>query len=189
VDGELVKLCLLGRGDAWEELVARQRPLIVTVAYRAGLRGQDVEDMFQSVCVTMLERLSLLQDHRSLASWVATTTARKCWRLRSSEGPRAAAGGEPPADAPLAPEAEFLAAARAQAVRDALTRLPDPCGRLLQLIFAEDLSYAEVARRLGLAVGSIGVYRRRCLNRLRGALQEAGWLPATPPAGAGGTDP
>jgi hypothetical protein len=37
------------------------------------------------------------------------------------------------------------------------------------------LPYAEVARRLGLATGSIGFIRGRCLERLRKLLMESGF--------------
>jgi DNA-directed RNA polymerase specialized sigma24 family protein len=48
---------------------------------------------------------------------------------------------------------------------------------LVQLLFFEQppLPYAEVARRMGLATGSIGFIRGRCLEKLRKALVEYGF--------------
>jgi hypothetical protein len=37
------------------------------------------------------------------------------------------------------------------------------------------LPYPEVASRLGIATGSVGFIRRRCLDRLKTTLKEAGF--------------
>ena len=67
---------------------------------------------------------------------------------------------------------DLLAAERAEAVRDALSRLPWRWQRLLELLMADPpVSYAEISSQLGLPVGSIGPTRRRCLERLRLELQ------------------
>jgi DNA-directed RNA polymerase specialized sigma24 family protein len=45
------------------------------------------------------------------------------------------------------------------------------------MLFFEDIArpYAEVAASLGIATGSIGFIRRRCLEHLRKSLEEAGF--------------
>ena len=47
---------------------------------------------------------------------------------------------------------------------------------MIRLLFYEQppLPYVEVARRLGLATGSIGFIRGRCLKRLQKELEEQG---------------
>ena len=55
-------------------------------------------------------------------------------------------------------------------VRRALDRLEERCRELLLMLFRDDddkLPYEEVARRLGMPVGSIGATRARCLAKLR----------------------
>ena len=53
------------------------------------------------------------------------------------------------------------------------TRLSERCQGLLRLVVAEPgLSYANVARALGIPVGSIGPTRGRCLEQLRRLLNE-----------------
>ena len=48
---------------------------------------------------------------------------------------------------------------------------------MIRLLFYADppLPYREVARRLGLATGSIGFIRGRCLRRLEKTLREMGF--------------
>ena len=63
-----------------------------------------------------------------------------------------------------------------QGVRDAIHALPPRCGRIVQMLFFESPArpYQEVAKELGIAVGSIGFIRGRCLKKLRQALAEEG---------------
>jgi DNA-directed RNA polymerase specialized sigma24 family protein len=64
-----------------------------------------------------------------------------------------------------------------QIVREVVEKLPSRCAELVRLLFFEQppLPYAEVAQRLGLATGSIGFVRGRCLERLRKILLESGF--------------
>ncbi|HET7273519.1 MAG TPA: hypothetical protein VFI90_20795, partial [Rubrobacter sp.] len=50
----------------------------------------------------------------------------------------------------------------------------EPCKNLLSALYLdpEQPSYAQVAGRLGMAIGSIGPTRIRCLKRLRRVLGE-----------------
>ncbi len=171
-DADLVARSLAGDGEAWAELLTRHQPLIHSIARRHRLSPEAAEDLVQTTCVIMLERLELLRDHRSLSAWIATTATRACWRAGRARGeaelPDLAGGGPDP-------ETAFRDAALRQAIADALETIGEPCRTLLRDLFADDASYDDLAVRLGLAVGSIGVYRRRCLTRLRHALASQGW--------------
>jgi DNA-directed RNA polymerase specialized sigma24 family protein len=48
---------------------------------------------------------------------------------------------------------------------------------MVQLLFYQDppVPYAEVARQMGLAEGSIGFIRGRCLEKLRTFLEQKGF--------------
>ena len=62
-------------------------------------------------------------------------------------------------------------------LREAMTVLTPQCRRLVELLFFETPArpYSEVAAELGLAVGSIGFTRQKCLERLRARLDELGF--------------
>jgi DNA-directed RNA polymerase specialized sigma24 family protein len=65
-------------------------------------------------------------------------------------------------------EQELLAAERDATLREALTRLPARCQPLMALLCADPpVPLAEISARLGIAVGSIGPCRGRCLDKLR----------------------
>lgn len=59
-------------------------------------------------------------------------------------------------------------------VQSAMARLDTSCRDLLTALYfdPETPTYAEIARRLGRAVGGIGPLRSRCLERLRSLLDE-----------------
>ncbi|HMB68000.1 MAG TPA: sigma-70 family RNA polymerase sigma factor, partial [bacterium] len=61
-----------------------------------------------------------------------------------------------------------------QRLETALEALGGKCERLLRLLFFEPdrLPYEEISKRTGLAVGSIGPIRGRCIARLRRLLGE-----------------
>src|SRR5207249_7814352 len=64
-----------------------------------------------------------------------------------------------------------------QMLREAMASLTPQCRRLVELLFFETPSrpYTEVAAELGLAVGSIGFTRQRCIERLRRQLEDLGF--------------
>ena len=65
-------------------------------------------------------------------------------------------------------EQEIVKAERDAALRAAFAELPPMCHELLSMLMSDPApAYAEISARLGMAVGSIGPTRARCLERLR----------------------
>ena len=64
-----------------------------------------------------------------------------------------------------------------QMLREAMGNLTPQCRRLVELLFFETppRAYSEVAAELGLALGSIGFTRQKCIERLRRNLDELGF--------------
>ena len=191
-DEALLAACLRGEPAAWDALVDRYAGLIYSIPLKYGLSEADAGDVFQSVCVTLLEKLGTIRDPRRLAAWLITTTTRASWALareRSRELAGAAAPGRragdedrPSADesvdpSPL-PEEELLALERQALVRGAVRQLPDGCRRLVEALFTDAeqrRSYQELAEALGLPLNSLGPTRARCLAKLRRLLDAAGY--------------
>jgi RNA polymerase sigma factor (sigma-70 family) len=172
-DPELVGACLAGQQFAWDALIGRYRTLIYSVIVRSGGLSGEEDDVFQAVCLDVYNQLDRLKSRDSLRAWLCTVTRHKCyhWRLRRHRLPEClneSWAASIPDRAALAPETlEKLE--RRQDVREAIEALPDRCRELVLRLFLEDppLPYAEVARSLGLAEGSIGALRGRCLDRLK----------------------
>jgi len=83
---------------------------------------------------------------------------------------------EPTDSRPLPGEVELLAE-QEQLVRDALDSIPERCRKMIRMLFYEQppRPYLEVAKELGLAEGSIGFIRGRCLDKLKKALDRCGF--------------
>ena len=72
---------------------------------------------------------------------------------------------------------QLVDAEKEQVLREGIAQLSPRCRELVRLLFYEQppLPYAEVAQRLGLATGSIGFTRARCLERLHKVLAKMGF--------------
>jgi RNA polymerase sigma factor (sigma-70 family) len=162
-----------GDKDAWDRIVEQYAPLIWSICRRYGLSRLDADDVGQSVWLRLVERLDTLREPAALPGWLATTTQRECTRVLRAARKNAAPGypldPENAPDEQLAPaEDTLLVAERGTALREAFAMLPPHCQRLLAMLIEDPpVPYAEISSTLGVAVGSIGPYRRRCLERLR----------------------
>lgn len=175
---ELVADCQEGDALAWRELVTRYRRLVFGVARACGLQVSDAEDVFQQTFAELARSLGRLREPERLEAWLCTTARRAAIRLKSSETRRARSLADPSLElAPASPEAfeERLDRLRmAERVRRELEALGPPCSTLLLGLFASPpRPYRELARQAGLAVGSLGATRARCLERLRRRLRVA----------------
>jgi RNA polymerase sigma factor (sigma-70 family) len=163
------------KGDqhAWNALVERYSPLIWSICRRYRLSQTDAEDVAQTVWTRLVDQLDSLCQPAALAGWLSTTTRRECTRVWRANCRHSAAGQVPdfesiPDELTEAVDHELLLAERNAALREAFTRLPLDCQRLLALLITDPpMPYAEIGRKLGMPVGSIGPNRRRCLDRLR----------------------
>jgi RNA polymerase sigma factor (sigma-70 family) len=161
-------------------LVDKYKNLIFSVPLRYGAPPDDAADIFQAVCVELFHELPRVRNIDSLRPWLMTVAAHQSYQWKQQQRRRKArevAGLEEDALPPVLPPQVAAELEREQLVREAIGRLPARCQEMVRLLFFElpPLSYAEVARRLGLATGSIGFIRGRCLDRLQKALEELGF--------------
>lgn len=176
-DADLIEQCLAGDPEGWEALLQKYKRLIYSVLLRYRLSEEDAADLFQAVCIDLYQELENLREAGALRGWLARVAANKCFHHKRKAGQRqyeplaedaAQEGTETP---------EWLEEIeRDQMVREAVERLKPRCREMLRLLFYEDppRPYEEVARKLGLATGSIGFIRGRCLKSLADELEKAG---------------
>lgn len=181
-DDRLVQECLGGNEDGWSALVEKYKNLIYSIPIRYGADPEDAADIFQSVCVELFSELPRLRKAAALRAWLITITAHQAFhwkRKHRVQADRERAETEPPdvASGGLVPPDMMEALERDQMVRDATARLSPRCREMIRLLFYVEppLPYREVAQRLGLATGSIGFIRGRCLQKLLKNLQELGF--------------
>jgi RNA polymerase sigma factor (sigma-70 family) len=181
-DVRLVRQCLRGDDDAWAALLDKYKNLIYSIPVRQGIPRDDAADIFQRVCLLLLAELPHLRHAEALPMWLIRVTSRECLRWRRQEQPYAARETSDSAltlAADAAPVADEVLerVADEQMLRDAVASLPERCRRLVTMLFFEapPRPYQQVAAALGLATGSIGFIRGRCLARLRRQLEQLGF--------------
>lgn len=175
-DQQLIDGCLDGDSEAWSALIDRYKNLIYSIPIRLGMH-QEAADIFQAVCVHLLSSLPQLREPRALPKWLMQTCYHECLRNRRSASREASLD---PADADqlqgheVLTESNLIHFEQQQTLRDAIRELPTRCAQMIHMLFFETPArpYEDVARELGLATGSIGFIRGRCLARLRKSLEK-----------------
>ncbi len=168
---------------AWAELVREFGSLVYGISARLGLKGEEREDHFQGTFLAALRGIGSLEDPARLAGWlarVAYTQAVDILRRRKGEASLdelertdAVEGLVDRAEGALERLERVDEAAR---LLDGLASLDERCRRLLEELYLKDpgRQYAEIARVLGIPIGSIGPTRARCLQKLRRWLKRKG---------------
>lgn len=180
-DAVLVSRCLIGDESAWEQLVSRYKRLIYSIPLKYHATADDAGEIFQAVCVELVTELPRLRKPAALKGWLVRVTQHKAlkWKLqtrRRADWTLADDEGEGlPDDKPSAAQV-LEEVQREQAVRAAVAGLPERCRILVEALFftTPPPPYTDVAKRLGVATGSIGFMRGRCLKKLATALKHAG---------------
>jgi RNA polymerase sigma factor (sigma-70 family) len=181
-DQRLVALCLKGDEQAWADLVDKYKNLIYSIPIKLGLYD-DAADIFQSVCVDLFSDLSKLRESKALPKWLMQVCYHKCLEHRTRARKQIQLDDEDaeklPADqgASAMPEEILLQLQREQMVRDVISGLSERCGRMVHMLFFETppRPYQDVAKELGIATGSIGFIRGRCLSGLKKKLEQRGF--------------
>jgi RNA polymerase sigma factor (sigma-70 family) len=176
----LVRECRKGSEEAWSALIDRYKNLIYSIPIKYGFSQEDASEIFQSVLFEILQELPNLREPKALTKWIIQITSHKCFQWRrhqnrftSSEN---AALENRAVDQDRSADRLLLEAQEEQTLRDAVASLSPRCRELIGLLFYETPArpYSDVAEQLGIATGSIGFIRGRCLEKLRAALQKVG---------------
>lgn len=173
-DAELIQNCLTGNQAAWFALVDRYSGLVYSIARKSGLRPDECDDVAQVVFAILFRRLATIRDAESLAGWLGTTTRREAWRAKRRSAPALATASIENVELAIS-DMNLERAIRQARIRTAVELLDGRCRELLTALYLTEATpeYEQIAANLGLAVGSIGPIRRRCLGRLIDILHDA----------------
>ena len=176
--GELLARAARRDPRAWEEIVRRYSGLVWARVRSLRLQEADAVDAVQLTWLRLAENCDRIEHPDRLGGWLTTTAYRECLRIlrptRQTAQPVDGLAGTLP-DPAAGPERTVLDAETAEEVRAVVAELPARSRTLIQAMFADETrSYAEISRRTGIPVGSLGPTRARALHQLRRMLAERG---------------
>lgn len=160
-----------GEWGAWQEIISRYGRLVMHTAMTTGLSRSDAADAAQLTWLRLWEHGHQIREPDRLASWLVSTARREAIRLATgaryyvlSADPSTEHGGS---GAGITGDAYAVDEEYDGIVEQALHRLPASYQTLLRLLSSNfELSYSEVARVMGLPIGSIGPMRMRAIRML-----------------------
>lgn len=183
--GALVQSAVDGDAAAWKALVEGLSPLVWSVVRAHRLSDADAHEVYQTVWFRFAQHLGRIREPQKAGAWLASTARHESLKVLKS------LRRTTPTDDPQlldrvsedrTPEQTVIdseeAAAQSERVRrlwQEFEELGERCRQLLRVLMASPPpSYQEVSAALGIAVGSIGPLRQRCLRRLRARLDARG---------------
>ena len=179
LDRELIQQCQRGSLGAWYQVLNRYERLVFSIPLRYGLSRDDAADVAQLTFTALVKNMDKLAEDSRLGAWLTTVARRNSWRLL--ERNRHEIPSEHLEDTFFAENAVLLGKSDADTIEHwelsdwldtGLSQLNETCRKLLTALYFQPAlsSYAEVAERLGMPLGSIGPTRARCLKRLKRVL-------------------
>jgi len=170
VDESTVAEARAGDPDATGRLAtAVFRRLLAFYRY-SGLSIDEAEDLAADAMETVVSRLGELRKPNSFEAWVWAIGRTKLRGFLRKER-------RPPAHEPMTPAADgpadrLIAQEEHAAIRSALTSLSPRDKELLWLREVEELSFREIASRVGASSGTVRVACMRARRRLQRAYEE-----------------
>jgi len=170
-DRELVKRVADGDQLAFAEIVARHRPRIYAMTYRRLLNHQDAEEVTQDAFIQALRRLTTFRGDAAFSTWLARIALNLAhhrfwyWSRRRrhetdsfdtplSEDGRATLGdviaGENDRPYALIETGDLL-----ERVGAGMAHLSPPHREVLTLRTLHNISYKQIAHRLGISIGTV----------------------------------
>lgn len=161
-----------GDEAAMSGLVRVLAPVLWHTVRATRLDTAAAEDVLQTVWLSLVRHADTIAEPNAVLQWLVVSTKREAWRVSRVQDrarPEDVETTRATQSDGSVPVADVVAGAEAD---DVLWRhiadLPERCRALLRVIaFAAKPDYAQIARALGMPVGSIGPTRGRCLAKLR----------------------
>jgi len=165
-DDELVQACKRGDMAAFEELVARHRDKMFARAYRIVHQEEEAMDLSQEAWIKGWQRIGQFEGESSFATWMTRITINLCLdhlrrhqRYRVEPLPDASDEGTgidrflPPVW--TNPTERLERSELRQRIDAALAKLSDAHRTVLVLHEFEDMGYKEIAKNIGISIGTV----------------------------------
>ena len=190
----LIDACLSGDQRAWDAIVRLYRRRVFNVAYTFVGRHEEAEDLTQEIFLRVFRALDTFDRRANFTTWIISVSRNLCidhFRRLRRERETIDRRVDASALSPMAPGVDPLSRLerfdRRALLRDALNALPETLRTAVMLRDLQELSYQEIAARLGVPDGTvksrINRGRRELVRQVARLERERGDAVATPAAG------
>ncbi len=178
---QMIQRLVARQASAWSDFVAQYQSLVASrVKHTAtqchfDLDGAEIEDIcaevFASLIVHDCRSLRQFRGQCRLSTWLGVIARRVC--LRQLSHLRDSLGGKPeqlrsdPYQSHDDLLAELIETEQYDAIDSHVARLNESDRLILDLYFQQELSYAEIGRKAGISINSVGPKLNRAVARLR----------------------
>ncbi len=175
--------------DAVTEQILAEQPFLSRLAYRLARRAADADDLVQETVLRAFNARDRFQNGTSMRAWLATIlrrlfltdaikTKRRATQTDTDAGDVLFYAGATTATAAQELTYEQTLERIDDRIKDALERVPDTYRRPFVMFALDGLSYAEIAERLSVPVGTVMSRIHRARQRMKARLTESSALTA-----------
>ena len=177
-DAELLRAVARGDEAAFARVYDRYAPILLGLMLRILRSRPEAEDVLQEVFLQVWQQARAFDPARGRAfTWLATLArSRAIDRLRAVDSRERAAQRSaedaPPDAAPQGrADEDAIRSEHAEAVRDALSELPEEQRQVLVLAYLEGMSQSEIAAAKNQPLGTVKTRTRSALRKLSESLR------------------
>jgi RNA polymerase sigma factor (sigma-70 family) len=174
-DASLLERFVSGRDEAaFELLLWRHGPMVLSVCRRMLRCDHDAEDAFQAAFLLLARKAGAIRHREAVAGWLYQTACRIALRARETARKRPVA--VPPGAEPTAPDSETDAIWRdlRPVLDEEVGRLPKKYRLPIILCYLQGRTYAEASQVLKCPRGTVAIRLQRARELLRGRLTRRG---------------
>jgi RNA polymerase sigma factor (sigma-70 family) len=174
-DASLLERFVAGRDEAaFELLLWRHGPMVLSVCRRMLRCDHDAEDAFQAAFLLLARKAGAIRRREAVAAWLYQTAYRIALRARETARKRPVA--VPLRAEPVGPDSETEAIWRElrPVLDEEVGRLPEKYRLPIILCYLQGRSYAEASQELKCPRGTVAIRLQRARELLRGRLTRRG---------------
>ncbi len=174
-DSQLLDRFVRDRDEAaFEVLLSRHGPLVLSACRRLLLRSQDVEDAFQATFLVLASKASAIRRRKALAGWLYRVAYRIAVRARQESAERAAREQTGAEELAAAPVEDSENRDLREVLDEEVSHLPERYRAPFVLCYLQGKTNEQAARELGRPVGTILSRLAWARQRLRTRLTRRG---------------
>jgi RNA polymerase sigma-70 factor (ECF subfamily) len=158
----LIERCLSGDQAAWDAIVRQHWRKVFNVAYKFVGKHDEAEDLTQDIFLKIFKALGTFDRRANFQTWIISISRNLCIdhyrsvrKERETIAREVDAGELTPVSSEASPQLRLERSDLRELLRQALDRLPVALRTAVVLRDLQELSYQEIAARLGLPEGTV----------------------------------